>query len=90
MVDLLGALKRLVEWQRVVAAAEKVPELERRIALLEAKISGAPQFVACPSCAVGRWRKVSSKPNADLGDHGVIDVTWGCDACTYTEVKTET
>lgn len=87
--NLLDSLKKLVEWQRVVAAADKVPELERRIALLESKIGSGSALPTCPSCAVGRWRKVSSKPNATFRRLGGMDVTYGCTACSYTETKME-
>jgi hypothetical protein len=90
MLDLLGSLKKLVEWQRVVAAADKVSELERRLAALEARTQAAPQFATCPSCGVGRWHKQRSAKNLQMGDLGVVDITWGCSNCAYTEVKTET
>ena len=90
MIDLLASLKKLVEWQRVVAAAEKVPELEKRIAALEARSPTKPQFPTCASCGVGRWQKKSSRPNAVMGDMGVLDITWECSQCGYTETKTET
>lgn len=90
MIDLLKALKNLVEWQRVVAAAEKVPELERRLAALEARQPASPAFATCPSCGTGRWHKKSSAPDPVMGDLGAIAVTWGCNNCAYTETKTET
>lgn len=90
MIDLLASLKKLVEWQRVVAAADKVPELENRIAALEARMPSAPQFPTCPSCGIGRWQKRSAKPNALFGDLGGLDVTWACSGCGYTETKVET
>lgn len=89
-INLLDSLKKLVEWQRVVAAADKVPDLERRIALLESRIGSAPKFETCPSCGVGRWRKVKSQPNRTFGGLGGLDVTYVCTHCSYTEVKVET
>ena len=90
MMGLLESLKKLAEWQQVVAAARKVPELEHRIAMLETRIGSTPQLPVCPSCAVGRWRKVKSAPNKTFGDMGGMDVTFGCTACSYTETKIET
>ncbi|TXH90336.1 MAG: hypothetical protein E6Q78_05180 [Rhodoferax sp.] len=90
MVGLLESLKKLVEWQQVVAAARKVPELERRIAVLETRLGSTTQLPTCPSCAIGRWRKIKSAPNKTFGDMGGLDVTFGCDACSYTETKIET
>jgi hypothetical protein len=89
-INLLDSLKKLVEWQRVVAAADKVPDLERRIALLESRIGSAPKFETCPSCGVGRWHKKKSEPSRVFGDLGGLDVTYGCNHCSYTEVKMET
>lgn len=90
MIDLLASLKKLVEWQRVVAAADKVPELERRIAALEARTPVASPFPTCGRCGVGRWQKQGAKPNAMFGDLGGLDVTWACSSCGYTETKVET
>lgn len=89
-INLLDSLKKLVEWQRVVAAADKVPELERRIALLESRIGSAPKFETCQSCGVGRWHKVKSEPSKTFGKLGGLNVTYGCTHCSYTEVKAET
>lgn len=90
MMGLLESLKKLTEWQQVVAAARKVPELEARIAQLETRLGSATPLPTCPSCAVGRWRKTKSVPNAMMGSLGAVDITYGCTACSYTETKVET
>lgn len=79
----------MAEWQRVVAAAEKVDTLERRVAALEARLTAQPAHQTCPYCGVGRWRKISSAPNPLMDDMGAIDVVWGCDQCGKQEKKLE-
>lgn len=91
--DLLSGLQKLVEWKTVVAQAAKVPELERRIALLESRIGSgnANPHTPCPSCGIGRWHKKGSQPTrGDFAGSGALDVTWGCNHCSYTETRLET
>lgn len=89
-MDLLSSLKNLVEWERLLKAADKVEDLERRIKALEARLPIAPPHETCPKCAVGRWHKATSTPSrGPFGRLGALDVTYACTACDYTETKLE-
>lgn len=39
---------------------------------------------------MGRWHKKKSEPSRAFGDLGGLDVTYGCNHCSYIEVKMET
>jgi hypothetical protein len=68
--------------------AEVVDEnlsLKRRIAELE-----STDAEPCPKCRKRTWELVSSRPARHLGALGVIERTYKCSACEFSEAKTIT
>lgn len=68
--------------------ADRVPDLEKRIAALEERLSRAPGE-ACPKCGELEFRTVKTAPHPKLGAAGAMTRTMQCGACQYTEDKME-
>ena len=88
--DLVRLLDRWDVWKQMRANAEKVPELERRIGDLEARLERAPGD-ACPSCGALEFRTDKAVPaQGTFGKMGMIKRHLKCGACGHTEIRTET
>jgi hypothetical protein len=44
----------------------------------------------CPRCRKRTWTLASSKPSRHMGDMGVLDRTWTCSSCNFSETYTVT
>jgi predicted RNA-binding Zn-ribbon protein involved in translation (DUF1610 family) len=84
--DLIALMDRWTVWKEVRENANKVPELEQRIAALEQKLQRAPGE-ACPACGAWSFRAISSTPSGNLGTR---KITYKCQECGYEDVITKT
>ena len=75
--DLVALLDRWDEWKRVTAAADRVPELERRLVSLEDKLAGKGGN-QCPQCASLDVILTYSRPTE--GEKAIFE-RWQCCDC---------
>lgn len=69
--------------KEIRVALERLPELEARVAALEARLAGD----LCPKCKMPGWHEISNKP-AQVGEEfGLVEVTMGCLRCGYQKVQ---
>lgn len=85
--DVMRALERIPLWKRVSALPERTDELERRIAAIEAKLSGKTGEL-CPLCGEAGFRRTASRPHPVMGDLGIIEDTFQCPSCQHSESRT--
>lgn len=85
--DLIALMDRWKDWKDVKAAAEKVPQLEARIAALESRLSRTPGE-ACPKCGELTFRVESTRPDPTFGELGVSRRTMRCGECAFQEDRT--
>ena len=82
LADLWQMLKDSREWKENSEAARKVPELERRVALLEQSLGGvAGAGRTCDHCGSYRLRRTGNRPDPTFGDLGVKQAVYACEAC---------
>jgi len=86
--DVLAALKTTKEWGELAATARRIPELEKRIAALEARLAGGGSI--CPSCGKSTYILADSKPDAVFGRLGASRRIYRCTACGFSEEKLDT
>jgi hypothetical protein len=67
--------------------ADLMNEVTELRAQLQALAAGA--FDPCPSCRKPTWSVASSKPSKHMGGLGVVDRTYKCSSCDFTETHTE-
>lgn len=84
--DLVALMDRWKDWQEVRQAAQRVPELERRIAALEERLEGG-SGESCPSCGKPFLRVVASKPDPELGVVGARRHQLRCSECGFRDEK---
>lgn len=87
--DLVALMDRWGVWKEVRANAERVPNLEKRLAALEGRLERAPGE-ACPKCGALDFRTERTTPHDKFGHMGVIDRHLKCASCGHTETKMET
>ena len=83
--EILGLLEKFPAWKRIVDSPAKIEALEKRIAAIEAKLSGGGE--KCPSCGEYNFKVVNSIPHPILGDIGGVERTYECKACGFSEKK---
>lgn len=80
--DVWNFIKDTRDWKEMALAARKVPELEARLAALEARLSGqAPGGVVCDHCGSTTLTRTGSRPNPRFGRVGIKDALYRCDNC---------
>jgi len=84
--DLIGLLDRWAVWKEMKANADKVPQLERRIAALEARLQRAPGE-ACPRCGAYEFRVIKSERDQVLGRLGGMRQHLECKECGFKDEK---
>lgn len=88
LADLWAMLKDSREWKSMAEAAAKVPQLEARIAALEAaKVPGATG-VACDHCGSGNLLRVGSRPDPQFKELGIKQASYQCRDCNGLTYET--
>ena len=92
--DIITLLEKWEPWKRIADAPDRVDELETRISALEARLQKplrAPGE-ACPQCGAYEFRVTSSRPtqNKVFAPLGVLDRTYQCGECGFSETRTDT
>lgn len=78
-LDLAAAPKELL------AALERLPQLEARVRALEAALAGP----LCPRCNMPGWHESANEPTQGLGEEfGLRDITFSCLRCGYKKTHT--
>ncbi|WP_133245663.1 hypothetical protein [Candidatus Phycosocius bacilliformis] len=73
----MNVLIKMAEWQKIVALAERVPELEKRIAALEAGRNPPKSKFSCAVCGAAA-QVVSEKPHPTFHPFGDKQLTVKC------------
>lgn len=87
LTDVLAAFDRWGEWKRMREAPDRIDELEKRLAALEAGPTGRE----CKACFKPAMRRSKVEPlYGPLGRLGAKQETWTCSECgdIDTEVVT--
>ena len=79
--DIWDIITERAEWKAVRAEALKVPQLEKRIAALEAKLMGGGGGIVCDHCGSSSVTRIGSRPNGTFGKLGVKDALFRCALC---------
>ena len=79
--DVWNLLKDSREWKAMSEAAAKVPELEARIAALEAKLDGQPAGYVCDHCGSRALTRTGSRPDPTFGPLGIKQAVFRCGQC---------
>ncbi|AMO36632.1 hypothetical protein [Thauera humireducens] len=77
--DAWDIIKERSEWKAMQAAAQKVPELEARIAKLEAALANGAAGNVCDHCASPRLTRTGSRNSRKLP--GAKEAIFKCDDC---------
>lgn len=79
--DFLALLEKIPAWKRLSAAPDRIDELERRLAALEAK----PKLPICEACGEGYMRlkraEAPKGPFAVFEGSGMQIKVFQCDKC---------
>ncbi len=75
--DLTALLDRWEEWSRIKGAADRVPEIERRLGAIEDKLAGKGGQL-CPQCGSLNVQLEYSRPTED---EKKIFERWRCGDC---------
>ncbi|WP_368933530.1 hypothetical protein [Brevundimonas naejangsanensis] len=76
-LDIVKALEAMPLWKRLTALPDRVEQLERRLAALEASRATAPSAGTCKFCH-GALRVISEVPHPIFGDFGHKELTLEC------------
>ena len=77
--------------EEVIALKEENVQLRDENLQLKQDLAGYSKGAKCPKCLKPAWKVESSKPSkTGLGRLGVIDRTYKCSECGFTETHTET
>jgi len=79
--DLIALLDRWQTWRETREAAARVPDLEARIADLEAKLNGEWPPDVCRACGKRALRFYQSR----LAETGGVAEQWYCQECDAVE-----
>lgn len=81
--DLMAVMDRWEAWKATKEQAAKVPELERRIAELEAMLSGKAPAEFCRKCGE-RTARIVGHPAVNKG---LVGETFVCSACNGRDTR---
>jgi hypothetical protein len=80
--DAWDIIKDRAEWKSTQALAAKVPELERRISALEAKLKSGSTDQVCQHCGSPDLTRTGTRPSQTaFGALGLKDAVFRCNAC---------
>lgn len=81
--DAWDIIKDRAEWKTVQANAAKVPELERRITALEARLSSGAGDHVCDHCGSTNLARIGSRPSSTpFGKLGEKEAVFRCNDCS--------
>ena len=85
--DVLAVIGNWPRWKELGKAPERIDELEKRVAELEALLARCPGE-GCPSCGAREFRAVSSKAGGTFREQrdGRRDTHMKCGACGFEDV----
>ncbi len=86
--DVLAVLDKVSIWKVLQGLPDRVAELERRVAELEAKPKAKGN--RCPSCGEFTFRIVKSEKDKIFGNLGGTNNTFECSECGHSEEKIST
>jgi len=84
--DAWDIIKERSEWKAMQAAAQKIPEMEARIAMLEAALANGAAGNVCDHCASPRLTRTGSRKHRKLP--GVKEAIFKCENCGELSVFT--
>jgi hypothetical protein len=67
---------------------EEILELRAKVSKLEQELAALKAGESCPKCRAGKWLLESSQPHPTFGAAGVLQRTYKCDQCGFSEAKT--
>lgn len=80
--DVWDMIKDRAEWKELQAAARKVPDLERRISALEARMPSAVADAVCQHCGSSDIRRTGTRPApGPFAKLGLKEAVFLCTAC---------
>lgn len=84
--NVLSALEKWPRWKRVSEAPERIDELERRVAVLEAALARCPGE-GCPHCGEREYRvdRVERHPHRMIAGVGGRMRFMKCGACGFAD-----
>lgn len=82
---ILRTLEQWPLWKRIKASPERLDELEKRVAAIEARAKGGA-IDACPLCG-GETKVVSVAPDGTFGVFGHERHTLKCQSCGKTRTR---
>lgn len=81
--EMLTLIKNSSDWKLLEEAVRKIPQLEQRIAALEAMLSSVsypPEGVVCEHCGSVKLRRMGNRPHPTLGE-SVTNTVYSCSDC---------
>ncbi len=80
--DAWDIIREKTEWKEVRELAKKVPDLERRIAVLERQLSENPSGEVCEHCGSINLKRSGTRPIPRIGTiTGLKDALYSCKDC---------
>ncbi|HNA67259.1 MAG TPA: hypothetical protein PLN96_05230 [Zoogloea sp.] len=80
--DAWDIIKERAEWKTTQALAAKVPELERRISTLEAKLTGGTGDQVCQHCGSTALTRTGTRASpGPFGNLGLKEARFVCGTC---------
>ena len=76
--------------EEVVGLKEENVQLREENIALRQELEKYTKGNTCPKCGKAAWKLESSKPHSQLGDLGVIERTYKCSECGFSEKHTHT
>jgi regulator of replication initiation timing len=84
----LEAQKKIMELEGVVISLQEENfNLRRENLSLRQQLELSEKGESCPKCRKGTWNLVGNEPHKIFGDMGVLERTFKCSECGYTEKK---
>lgn len=76
--------------EEVIGLKEENIQLKEENLALKQEIEGYTQGEQCPKCRKASWELVDSIPHPVMGDVGIIERTYKCSECGFSEKKIHT
>lgn len=85
--DVLKVLESIPTWKQIKDLPARVDALEKRLAEFENRLKKGVDSL-CPKCGEPSFELIESKPHPVMKDIGIIERTYTCSGCGFTEKKT--